>query len=100
MTDSIEIQALHAIEQVVEEAADKRTTVSEETAREAVERFNELIESDTPINTPYLKETRDDLEKVHSLVDGTPKKKVDHGAVDDLKIEYEQELIDHELLFD
>lgn len=99
MTDeSTEVQALYAMEKIVEEAADKRWPVDAETVEEAIELFDELIESDTPISTPYLKETRDDLEKVHHLVDGAPKRSVDHGAVQDLVWEYEQELLDHDFL--
>lgn len=94
-TKSTEVQALYSIEKIVEEAADRRGPVNEETADEAVSLFNELIESDCPISTPYLKETRDDLESIHNLVDGAPKKRVDHVAVQDLALEFEKRLFEH-----
>lgn len=96
--DTTEVNALYAVEKVVEEAADKRWPVDAETVEEAIDLFEELIESDTPISTPYLKETRDDLEKIHHLVDGAPKRSVDHGAVQDLVWEFQQELVEHGFL--
>lgn len=97
MSDSettTEIQALHAIYEIEREAADKRWIVDEETAKEALDLFNELIESDTPISTPYLKETRDDLKSIYNMVDGTPAKKIDHLAVSELSTEFEKRLFE------
>jgi cell division septum initiation protein DivIVA len=93
-SETTEIQALYAINRIEEEAADKRKTVSADTVKEAVSLFNELIESDTQMDARYLKETRDDLKSIHKLVDGAPKKKIDHLAVSELSTEFEKRLFE------
>lgn len=97
MSDSdtpLEVQAVFAIEQIVEEAADKRWPLDAETVEEAIELITELQASDTPLSDEVLVETKEDLERVHHLVDGAPKRSVDHLSVQEMVDTLAQDAID------
>jgi len=87
----IEVQAVYAIEQIIEEAADRRWPVDAETVEDAMNLVKQLQDSKTDISEDVLSTTLDDLEEIHTLVDGSPKRGVDHMAVQGLVEELTEE---------
>lgn len=102
MSDSdtpLEVQAVYAIEQIVEEAADKRWPLDSDTVEDAMEIVSELQESNTPLSDELLTETQDSLERIHHLVDGAPKRSVDHMAVQEVVDDFVDECLDEGIEF-
>jgi len=87
----IEVQAVSAIEQIIDEAADRRWPVDAKTVEDAMNLIKQLQDSGTDISEDVLNTTLDDLEEIHTLVDGSPKRGVDHMAVQGLVEELTKE---------
>lgn len=97
MSDSdtpLEVQAVYAIEQIVEEAADKRWPLDSDTVEDAMGIVSELEENETPLSDELLTETQENLERIHHLVDGAPKRSVDHMAVQEVVDDFVDECLD------
>lgn len=90
----LEVQIVYSIEQTVEEAADRRWPLDSDTVEESLDLVAELKETDTEISDSVIEETEENLERIHYLVDGAPKRSVDHMAVQDVVDDFVDEALD------
>ena len=97
MSDSearLEVQVVYAIEQIVEEAADKRWPLDSETVEDAMNLVKRLQDSETDISDDVLNRTLDSLESIHHLVEDAPKRSVDHMNVQNMLDEFRKECLE------
>lgn len=98
MKDTPEIEALIALEEIVEKAANKRYPVDNNTIQKAQEKFETLSEKETPISDSVIEDIQNDLQKLHRMTDGAPRTSVDHMSVQTNMVDkFNSELIEHDL---
>lgn len=96
MTTAPEVEALYALEKIVDEAADKRWPVSNETVKKAQKKFEVVANMETEVSDSIVNEIQNDLKQLNRMTDGAPRTPIDHMSVQtDMVDKYTSDLIDN-----